>query len=97
MCIRDRLHVPSPEEFTIRQAWLFDPEMMAYNAGWPLAVSSVSYTHLRAHETVLDLVCRLLLEKKKIYYKQPRMTLHTLKIQSTHKSIPPYDIVIYVI
>ena len=26
---------------------------------------SVSYTHLRAHETVLDLVCRLLLEKKK--------------------------------
>ena len=28
---------------------------------------SVSYTHLRAHETVLDLVCRLLLEKKKNY------------------------------
>src|SRR5665811_2413059 len=24
----------------------------------------VSYTHLRAHETVLDLVCRLLLEQK---------------------------------
>ena len=28
-------------------------------------VPPVSYTHLRAHETVLDLVCRLLLEKKK--------------------------------
>ena len=28
--------------------------------------TTVSYTHLRAHETVLDLVCRLLLEKKKI-------------------------------
>ena len=28
----------------------------------PLAVS---YTHLRAHETEADLVCRLLLEKKK--------------------------------
>ena len=28
-------------------------------------VETVSYTHLRAHETVLDLVCRLLLEKKK--------------------------------
>ena len=28
-------------------------------------VEAVSYTHLRAHETVLDLVCRLLLEKKK--------------------------------
>ena len=26
---------------------------------------AVYYTHLRAHETVLDLVCRLLLEKKK--------------------------------
>ena len=25
----------------------------------------VSYTHLRAHETELHLVCRLLLEKKK--------------------------------
>ena len=25
---------------------------------------AVSYTHLRAHETVLDLVCRLLFEKK---------------------------------
>ena len=30
----------------------------------------VSYTHLRAHETVLDLVCRLLLEKKKPYPSQ---------------------------
>ena len=28
------------------------------------ALETVSYTHLRAHETVLDLVCRLLLEKK---------------------------------
>src|SRR5665811_1695930 len=28
-------------------------------------IVTVSYTHLRAHETVLDLVCRLLLEKKK--------------------------------
>ena len=29
------------------------------------SITPVSYTHLRAHETVLDLVCRLLLEKKK--------------------------------
>ena len=29
-----------------------------------VASDPVSYTHLRAHETVLDLVCRLLLEKK---------------------------------
>ena len=34
-------------------------------ASVPLVPGSVSYTHLRAHETVLDLVCRLLLEKKK--------------------------------
>ena len=27
--------------------------------------TTVSYTHLRAHETCADLVCRLLLEKKK--------------------------------
>src|SRR5450756_3088684 len=30
---------------------------------------SVSYTHLRAHETRHDLVCRLLLEKKKNIYE----------------------------
>src|SRR5450759_5446537 len=30
-----------------------------------LTTLSVSYTHLRAHETRHDLVCRLLLEKKK--------------------------------
>ena len=29
------------------------------------SLSPVSYTHLRAHETRHDLVCRLLLEKKK--------------------------------
>ena len=33
------------------------------------ASSAVSYTHLRAHETVLDLVCRLLLEKKNNQHK----------------------------
>src|SRR5674476_659585 len=31
----------------------------------PLAIAAVSYTHLRAHETGRNLVCRLLLEKKK--------------------------------
>ena len=33
-----------------------------------LRKTPVSYTHLRAHETVLDLVCRLLLEKKTQYF-----------------------------
>ena len=34
-------------------------------SGRKITNAAVSYTHLRAHETVLDLVCRLLLEKKK--------------------------------
>ena len=37
--------------------------------------TTVSYTHLRAHETVLDLVCRLLLEKKKQYTHNSDRTL----------------------
>ena len=47
----------------------------AYSQGLESAVDrgwvSVSYTHLRAHETVLDLVCRLLLEKKKKQITHP--------------------------
>ena len=36
-----------------------------FSGGGARGLLPVSYTHLRAHETVLDLVCRLLLEKKK--------------------------------
>ena len=39
-------------------------------------VRPVSYTHLRAHETVLDLVCRLLLEKKTRSPETRRNILH---------------------
>ena len=39
---------------------------------------SVSYTHLRAHETVLDIVCRLLLEKKN---KENNKTIEKKKIK----------------
>ena len=49
-----------------------DPELKAtiraisqFEADVTRPIIPVSYTHLRAHETVLDLVCRLLLEKKK--------------------------------
>ena len=42
------------------------PGLAARVCGAMAARVSVSYTHLRAHETVLDLVCRLLLEKKKM-------------------------------
>ena len=37
---------------------------VAHCQGGIYVAMSVSYTHLRAHETVLDLVCRLLLENK---------------------------------
>ena len=40
---------------------------------YQLDLTTVSYTHLRAHETVLDLVCRLLLEKKKTERVQGRL------------------------
>ena len=49
------------------------------------AVQPVSYTHLRAHETVLDLVCRLLLEKKKLHKYSTLLTRysrHTYDIYS---------------
>ena len=39
---------------------------------------AVSYTHLRAHETVLDLVCRLLLEKKK--QSQNQSATHSIQL-----------------
>ena len=50
------------------------------NAGKKAA--PVSYTHLRAHETVLDLVCRLLLEKK-----NPTTTNTTTSKQQTTAKI----------
>ena len=44
---------------------------------------AVSYTHLRAHETVLDLVCRLLLEKKQIQQVIRLLSLNII-ILTTH-------------
>ena len=52
------------------------PFMKNLGSTW---ISTVSYTHLRAHETVLDLVCRLLLEKKKT------STIITLRSRIIHK------------
>ena len=64
MCIRDRAYVLSQLPSAV-------PFAISTNGGADFAVSAteavleaVSYTHLRAHETVLDLVCRLLLDKK---------------------------------
>ena len=61
-------------------AWGKDAAKAVYNAAVleELAkmayLTPVSYTHLRAHETVLDLVCRLLLEttKQKTTKKQKK-------------------------
>ena len=53
-------------------------------------LAPVSYTHLRAHETVLDLVCRLLLEKKKKmknninYIYSTTYTIYNKHTQVTH-------------
>ena len=41
------------------------------------ACKPVSYTHLRAHETGRNLVCRLLLEKKKNKHDQNTLNGHT--------------------
>src|SRR5450756_3064061 len=40
-------------------------EMFVNVLDFDIEIAPVSYTHLRAHETRHDLVCRLLLEKKK--------------------------------
>ena len=51
----------------------------------PAGTKTVSYTHLRAHETSLHLVCRLLLEKKNARTKLPcpitQETLQTLTLK----------------
>ena len=56
------IHVGIPwHDEMIAMAWKHENVCIVADAHSP---KSVSYTHLRAHETVLDLVCRLLLEKK---------------------------------
>ena len=45
--------------------WLENLYNDSFPSGHTMGAFAVSYTHLRAHETVLDIVCRLLLEKKK--------------------------------
>ncbi len=55
----------------------YNPVPLAHGIYVGIDYWSVPYTHLRAHETVLDLVCRLLLEKKK-KQKQTQQTHTTL-------------------
>ena len=43
-------------------------------------IMPVSYTHLRAHETLMNLVCRLLLEKKKTMKVKLSAQKHSLNL-----------------
>ncbi|WP_460365892.1 hypothetical protein, partial [Staphylococcus aureus] len=56
------------------------------NATAKPASTPVSYTHLRAHETLSDLVCRLLLEKRLSALKKRsmRLLLSTEILQALH-------------
>mgnify|MGYP003381634090 CR=1 FL=1 len=64
MCIRDRLdHVVLVRRVVLGEHQCQFEHVLAEHRH-PRSTVAVSYTHLRAHETVLDLVCRLLLEKK---------------------------------
>ena len=47
------------------KAWEYPNNIINLGANHSTTINAVSYTHLRAHETREDLVCRLLLEKKK--------------------------------
>ena len=64
MCIRDRLDVIKDEFERLNILEINSVQaLLLFNIG-ENEVTAVSYTHLRAHETVLALVCRFLLEKK---------------------------------
>ena len=70
MCIRDRANPTDPIE-TVAALEEVAPAAAVATVDVPsTTIVAVSYTHLRAHETVLDLVCRLLLDKKKTQTQQ---------------------------
>ena len=58
---------PSVNASRLLAAGLYLQKTFAYSHEDKLcdSIGAVSYTHLRAHETGRNLVCRLLLEKKK--------------------------------
>ena len=64
MCIRDRYKERAAYRTSVEDSVYVRRDLAGQGIGRLLLTEPVSYTHLRAHETVLDLVCRLLLENK---------------------------------
>mgnify|MGYP003381640033 CR=1 FL=1 len=64
MCIRDRKYDEKETSAVDTPEWRAERPLNLLTVTTSMRPIPVSYTHLRAHETVLDLVCRLLLEKK---------------------------------
>ena len=81
MCIRDRVTVTPDGGFNVGREGAPVHGVIHHAAQPNLGYDPVSYTHLRAHETVLDLVCRLLLEKK----KKTNIQEHTKKYNNKDK------------
>ena len=64
VCLALVLHAPPVRAQSAATTGAIEGTVLDESGGVLPGISAVSYTHLRAHETVLDLVCRLLLEKK---------------------------------
>ena len=80
MCIRDSITFDDPakkEDDYVDEQVLHMRKLLKTSLE---DLDPVSYTHLRAHETVLDLVCRLLLETKKQKNKKAGIAASTNKI-----------------
>ena len=65
MCIRDSRHLIQLDHGSMQEILTIHYTLDQQHRASLKQMGPVSYTHLRAHETVLDIVCRLLLEKKK--------------------------------
>src|SRR5450756_35958 len=87
---RRRVAAVLEQSFTYRFSWGASDSSFWIRRRIQRGPQTVSYTHLRAHETRHDLVCRLLLEKKKNnipkdgYFIYNQYSKDTIK-QTTHQ------------
>ena len=82
MCIRDRLFSDSIVGRVENGKHAPGATIVNNAVAITRGTDAVSYTHLRAHETVLDLVCRLLLEKTKKTKTKNKKTRRYLHVDS---------------